>query len=782
MTTAKYPLNRPFDVGAGFDEPSDTYFFASSVVSYDPGTHQGQMQWQRYLRKPRLSFNQIDYPFAASQGWEFPDEYADQPVTDFQLAFLSERTIRLRMKTRPVSSRKASNEPSLMLEEGAADRRQPWESRREGDSAVVYESPFGSVTVGFNPWKITLRNSQGDILTETRHLSDSKSLLNSNQLPFAFRRSSADMGNQLAASFSLQPGEKLFGTGESFTRLNKRGQRIDLFTTDALSAQTPRMYKPIPFYLSSQGYGMFVHSTAPMTFDLGAAYDDTQTLYTGEEELDLFLFIGEPKDVLTEYTNLTGKSPLPPLWSFGLWMSRITYSSEEEVREVAEKLRTNGIPADVIHLDTGWFDKDWRCNYEFSGERFENPARMIADLKEQGLRVSLWQLPYFTPTNPLYGELLEKGYAVWTGEGNLPTDDAILDFSNPDAEQWYKEKIAGLLELGVGAIKVDFGEAAPLNGLYASGRSGYAEHNLYPLRYNRAVADITREVNGEAIIWARSAWAGSQRYPIHWGGDAENTDSAMAASLRGGLSLGLSGFTFWSHDIGGFVESSLEALYRRWLPFGMLTSHSRCHGAPPTEPWAYGEDFTAYFRRVTELKYSLLPYIYTQAKLSADKGHPLLRALFFEFPNDPGSWLVEDQYMFGTDLLIAPIFEEKTGRNVYLPPGEWIDFQTGARWTGCSWQRIEAGDIPIILLVKAGSVIPQLKPALSTTFLDWENIAFHAFEGSDVSDQGPLCCSLFEPSGQKLYAVEVKGSAVTVKSSDTREADNTKPGWTVLTV
>ena len=258
---------------------------------------------------------------------------------------------------------------------------------------------------------------------------------------------------------------------------------------------------------------------------------------------------------------------------------------------------------------------------------------------------------------------------VKNANGGMPYEDAVLDFSNPQTVAWYQDKLAGLLKMGVGAIKVDFGEAAPLNGFYASGKGGLYEHNLYPLRYNKTVADVTAKVNNEHIIWARSAWAGSQRYPIHWGGDAANTDIGMQGTLRGGLSLGLSGFSFWSHDIGGFVQKTPEELYRRWLPFGFLTSHSRAHGAPPKEPWLYNESFTKAFRESAEMKYKLMPYVYAQAKNCTEKGLPMVRALFVEFPDDPGAWLVEDQYMFGNDIMVAPMMENGSQRNVYLLQG-----------------------------------------------------------------------------------------------------------------
>jgi alpha-D-xyloside xylohydrolase len=310
--------------------------------------------------------------------------------------------------------------------------------------------------------------------------------------------------------------------------------------------------------------------------------------------------------------------------------------------------------------------------------------------------------------------------------------------------------------MGVGAIKVDFGEAGPHTGIYASGKTGFYEHNLFPLRYNKTVADITKQVSGENIIWARSAWAGSQRYPIHWGGDAENSNNGMQAELRGGLSFGLSGFSFWSHDIGGFVLKTPEDLYRRWLPFGMLTSHSRCHGAPPKEPWEYGEAFNNDFRLAAELKYKLMPYIYAQAKQCTEKGLPMVRALFVEYPDDPGSWLVEDEYLFGSDILVAPMLENGTERDVYLPKGKWIDYQTGQVYAS-GWNSIKTGKIPVVILVRDGAVIPHIKLAQSTQDMDWSKLDLVVFASAVQKVTGLICL----PSENTLHEVTLvkKGSS-----------------------
>ncbi|HEU4766441.1 MAG TPA: TIM-barrel domain-containing protein, partial [Pyrinomonadaceae bacterium] len=362
--------------------------------------------------------------------------------------------------------------------------------------------------------------------------------------------------------------------------------------------------------------------------------------------------------------------------------------------------------------------------------------KMIKDLRDQGFRVTLWQYTYVTSKNELWKEMVEKGYHVKNEGGRLPSEDATLDFSNPEAVKWYQGKIRDLLKLGVGAIKVDFGEGAPLSGGYMSGQSGWYEHNLYPLRYNKAVAEVTKEVTGEDVIWARSTWAGSQRYPLHWGGDAENTDSAMAAELRGGLSLGLSGFTYWSHDVGGFVNRAPRDLYRRWMAWGVLTSHTRAHGAPPREPWEYDAGLIEDFRNALGLRYSLMPYIYAQAKDSSARGFPMVRPLFFEYPNDPTSWTIDDAYMFGTDLLVAPMFASGDRRKVYVPPGEWIDYQSGRVYAGAKWHEIQLGKVPVVLLVKNHSVLPHIKVAQSTKDMDWDNVELRVFSTDNAAVTG----------------------------------------------
>ena len=689
-------LNETLDMSQEFNKLENTYFFAMNMVesSLEEG-EVGKLRFERFAKKSRVSFNQVEYAFEPTRSWEFPVEYAESPEFPFSISFVSESTVRIRFKTK---NSKLSNSTSLMIPEDIPSSSS-WKQVKH-DNEIEWVSQAGSVILQLNPFHLIFKDASGRILTQTYHMQDNLSLVNT-KVPFSYVRSNADMQTTIAASFTLSPQEKIFGCGESFTGLNKRGQKVNLWTRDALGAQTANMYKPIPFFMSSRGYGMFIHSSTPMTMDFGQTFDDMNNIYLGDEELDLFFFFGEPKQLLYEYTALTGRSPVPPLWSFGLWMSRITYKSEAEAREVANTLREHQIPCDVIHLDTGWFEKDWRCNYEFAPSRFDDPVQMIKDLREQGFRVSLWQIPYFTPGNEFYQEIIDRGLHVKNLNGGLPTEDAILDYSNPEAVEWYKEKIANLLEIGVSAIKVDFGEAGPLHGMYHSGKSGLYEHNLYPLRYNKAVGEVTEEINEESIIWARSAWAGSQRYPIHWGGDAENTNSAMA---------------------------------------------------PPKEPWEYSEQFMDQFREATELKYRLMPYIYTQAQLCSQQGLPMMRTLFLEYPEDPNAWLVDDAYMFGSDMLVAPLFENEPGRKVYVPYGTWIDYQTGQTYEGGTWHVIQAGVIPIIIFIKSGSIIPQVKPAEHTGAINWEEVEFKPY----VVHSDEVCKGhYYHPIEQRMYELNL---------------------------
>ena len=742
-----YLMNQPLDMSTDFRDLSNTLFFADHLESFDAKSGEGLVNWKRGHLMPRQAFNtngaqprkmrMLDFPFTA---------YENDPNLKFKIDFVTPRTVRIRMLTTPVEPKPAA---SIMLAKEPG-RDGSWKVTETNDK-IIYSSDYGTIQINKNPWRIVLKDKAGRILSQTAALSDADST-QVKYTPFCFVKRGSDNARRINPVFTLTADEMIFGCGESATGLNKAGQKVNLFVTDPQGPETDQMYKPIPFFMSNRGYGMFMHTSAPVTCDFGATYIGLNKMFMGDENLDLFVFFGEPKDILDEYTDLVGKPGMPPLWSFGTWMSRITYFSEKEGYDVAANIRKNKYPCDVIHFDTGWFDVDWQCDYKFSENRFQNPQQMFKDLRSQGFHVCLWQLPYFTPKNRYFSELIEKDMYVKNRNGELPYEDVVLDFSNPETVKWYQDKLAGLLNIGVSAIKVDFGEAAPLNGIYASGKSGWYEHNLYPVRYDMAVSEITKKLHNENIMWARAAWAGSQRYPLHWGGDAATTNTGLLGTLRAGLSFGLSGFSFWSHDMGGFVKSTPEDLYCRWIPFGFLTSHTRAHGAPPTEPWLYdSKRVQDVFRKSAEMKYRLMPYVYAQAKECTEKGLPMLRALFVEFPDDPGAWKVDDEYLFGSQILVAPLLESgMTGRTVYLPEGKWIDYQTEKVYEG-GWHRIEAGSLPIIMLVRDGSVLPHLKLAQSTAEMDWSKMSLKVYSADKKQAEGLVCL----PADNRIQVVKV---------------------------
>ncbi len=748
----------PKDVSTDFNDLSNTYFLADSLVAFDKAKGEGMVQWKRYRMSPRQAFNLNGYWPVRMQMLDFPDAaYDNDPALRFTIEFISPRTARIRMLTTPVVPKDTDADDPMLCDTFKKEASHTTAcTKNEDKGKISFSTNYGSIEVQRYPWRIVIKDANSKTLTQTRHIIDNDST-QVKLLPFSFIKRGSDNSRSVNPVLLLSPGERIYGCGESFTSLNKVGQKVHLSVTDPQGPETDGMYKPVPFYFSNRGYGIFMHTSAPVTADFGASYIGAQRLFMADEQIDLFVFFGSPKDILNEYTNITGKSPMPPLWSFGTWMSRITYFSQQEGLDIAHKLRDNHIPADVIHFDTGWFGTDWQCDYEFAKDRFPSPKKMLRQLAKDGFHTCLWQLPYFTPKNRFFNEIIRDNLHIRNATGGMPVEDAILDFTNPETVGWYQSKITNLLRQGVSTIKCDFGEAAPYNGFYHNGRGGLYEHNLYPLRYNKALWEaVEHQYPGEGIIWARSAWAGSQRYALHWGGDAATTNTGMLGDLRGGLSFGLSGFSFWSHDMGGFVTASPEDIYRRWLPFGFLSSHTRAHGAPPTEPWLISESFTQAFRQCAEMKYKLMPYVYAQAKDCSERGLPMVRALLVEFPQDPGAWLVEDEYMFGSQMLVAPLLESGNARTVYLPSFEgvegdskWIDYQTGKVYSS-GYQTIQAGPIPAIILVRDGSIIPHAPLAQRTDQIDWNAIELKEYKADSTRCTGLL----YKPGDKKCEIIE----------------------------
>lgn len=497
-----------------------------------------------------------------------------------------------------------------------------------------------------------------------------------------------------AFSLYVEPNERFAGTGERFAHMNLAGKTFTLENVDALGVNNRRAYKNIPFYLSSRLYGLFIHTPEHLRLSLADVSTRAAQGVVDEPVLDLFFVGGDNLErVLFHYRQITGFPAEPPVWSYGMWMSKMSYETATEVRTVAKKLREHQIPCDVLHVDVSWFDEPWVCDWQFSQKTFPEPEQLTAELRKQGYRMTVWQLPHVARKAKIYAEAKSKGYVVESETAGKISESifsglehvATIDFTNPDAVKWYQGMLQRLERQGVAAIKADFGEHIHIECNYA-GMAGRRLHNLYALLYQKAAFEATKA----GVIWARSAWAGSQRYPLHWGGDSAGSWDGLAGSIRGGLHFGMSGFAFWSHDVPGFhgVPNFMNSwpsdnLYVRWTQAGVFTSHLRYHGAQPREPYEYPA-VEGIVRKWLNLRYSLIPYLLDEAHAAATSGFPLLRSLALHH-ND--CWHIDDQFYCGSKLLVAPVMNDTGVRDVYLPAGEWVDFWTGKIYAGGQWLR-----------------------------------------------------------------------------------------------
>ena len=504
-------------------------------------------------------------------------------------------------------------------------------------------------------------------------------------------------------SFRCKPDECFAGTGERFRKMDLSGQTFQLKNQDGQGVNNRRCYKNIPFYLSSRMYGAFFHTSDYCKLSLADHSTRSVQFMNDQATIDVFLIGGQsPEEILRSYRMLTGFPTMPPLWSFGIWMSRMTYFSADEVNEICDRLRKEHYPCDVIHLDTGWFRTDWLCEWKFNPERFPDPKGFIQRLADNGFKVSLWQLPYVAKGAEQLQEAKANHYisqptkAEDTSTGGASNFSALdyagtIDYTYDKAVDWYKNTLLKpLLDMGVKCIKTDFGENIHMDHRY-HGMTPERLNNIYSLLYQRAAFEITKDVTGDGIVWARSAWAGCQRYPLHWGGDSASSWDGLAGSLKGGLHFGLSGFAFWSHDVPGFhsipdfMNSPIdENVYVRWTQFGVFSSHIRYHGTCKREPWHY-PNIAPIVKRWWKLRYKLLPYIIEQGEQCTKTGYPMVRALLMHHPDDCQVWHIDDEYYFGSEFLVAPVTNSENRRDIYLPEGLWVNFFTGEPLDGGRW-------------------------------------------------------------------------------------------------
>ncbi|MGH3658557.1 MAG: alpha-xylosidase, partial [Micromonosporaceae bacterium] len=458
-----------------------------------------------------------------------------------------------------------------------------------------------------------------------------------------------------------------YGLGERFGPLVRNGQAVDVWNTDG-GTTSELAYKNVPFLLTDAGYGIFVDHPGRVSFEVASEAVSRLQFSVEDQSLTYYFVYGPtPKEILRRYTALTGRPARLPVWSYGLWLSTsfTTSYDEETVASFVDGMAERDLPLSVFHFDCFWMREFNWCDFAWDPRTFPDPAGMLRRLKERGLRVCVWINPYIAQRSPLFDEGRRNGYLLRRPDGDVWQWDhwqpgmAFVDFTNPDARRWYAAKLDALLDLGVDCFKSDFGERIPADAVYFDGSDPQRAHNHYAYLYNETVFELlrSRHGEGEAVVFARAATAGTQRFPVHWGGDSECTFVAMAEVLRGGLSLGMSGFGYWSHDIGGFEGTPDAAVFKRWVPFGLLSSHSRLHGSSSYRvPWLFDDEAVDVLKRFTRLKARLMPYLMGAARQAWTSGTPMMRAMVLEFPDDPACAHLERQYMLGDDLLVAPVF------------------------------------------------------------------------------------------------------------------------------
>lgn len=550
-------------------------------------------------------------------------------------------------------------------------------------------------------------------------------------------------------SFECKMNECFAGTGERFAKMDLSGQTFFLKNQDGQGVNNRRTYKNIPFYVSSRMYGVFYHTTAHSKLSLAGVSTRSVEFLSDQPQIDAFLIGGDSlEEIIRGYRDLTGYPSMPPLWSFGIWMSRMTYFSADEVNGICNRLREEHYPCDVIHLDTGWFKTDWLCEWKFNKERFPDPKAFVQGLLKKGFKVSLWQLPYVAEDAEQIDEARKNNYICkltkqQESEGsNFSALDyaGTIDFTSKKATDWYKGLLKRLLDMGVKCIKTDFGENIHMDAIYEN-MSPELLNNLYSLLYQKAAYEITKDVTGDGIVWARSAWAGCQRYPLHWGGDSCSSWEGLAGSLRGGLHFGLSGFAFWSHDVPGFhtlpnfMNSIVQDdVYMRWTQFGVFSSHIRYHGTNKREPWFY-PNIAPLVKRWWNLRYKLIPYILRESEKATKSGSTIVQALIFHHPEDNTCWHIDDEYYFGDDFLVAPVMNSENVRDIYLPEGDWIDFFTGERHIvadGGKWlKNVEVPLERMPVFVRCGATIPMYPEQVdSTDDMDMSKVEEITVDGS----------------------------------------------------
>lgn len=576
--------------------------------------------------------------------------------------------------------------------------------------------------------------------------------------------------NHLHEQLTLAVGENVYGLGERFTPFVKNGQVVENTNKDGGTA-CEQVYKSVPFYLTNRGYGVLVNEAGPVSFEVGSEKVARVQFSREGESLDYCVIAGpSPKDVVSRLTALTGRAPLPPAWSFGLWLttSFTTQYDEATATHFIDEMARRELPLSVFHFDCFWMREFQWCDFEWDRRGFPEPEAMLKRLHAKGLKISLWINPYVAQKSPLFAEGVKHGYFIKRTNGlTFQTDQwqpgmAIVDFTNPAAKAWYQGHLRRLLAMGADCFKTDFGERIPSVGVqYFDGSDPVEMHNLYALQYNQAVFELLQDVQGDdAIVFARSTYASGQRFPVHWGGDCWSNFESMAESLRGGLSLTSCGFAFWSHDIGGFEGTAPATIYKRWAAFGLLSSHSRLHGSSSYRvPWAYDDEACDVLRLFTKLKCRLMPYLWAAAIEAHREGVPTMRAMMLEFPDDPACDTLDRQYMLGGSLLVAPVFTEGGAVDFYLPAGRWTHLLNGQVREGGRWYREIHDHLSLPLYVRPGTLLAL---GADDTRPDYDHAKGVTLRLHELADGATATCTLFDLAGNPSATITARRTGAEV--------------------
>ncbi|CDN13620.1 Alpha-glucosidase [Richelia intracellularis] len=541
----------------------------------------------------------------------------------------------------------------------------------------------------------------------------------------------------------ISPQEKFYGFGERVGMLNHRGKRFTHWTTDCVdyNALTDEMYQAIPFFMSVSpeiNYGVFFNTTHWSQFDVGAEQADVLQMTTHSRELDYYIIYGEePGDIIESYTQLTGRIDLPPLWSLGYHQCRWSYDSETKVRQLVKEFRDRHIPCDVIHLDIDYM-QGYRV-FTWNNRQFPNPQQLIKDLNRVGFQVVNIIDPgvkYELDTDyHVCDRGLEQDYFVRHPDGKLfhgyvwPDRAVFPDFLRTDVRQWWGNLHRSLTDIGIAGIWNDMNEPAlddrpfcdegdkitfPLNTLQGDTeeRVTHAEtHNLYGMMMTKACREALETLRSQrSFVLTRSGYAGIQKWSAVWTGDNQSLWEYLEISLPMLCNLGLSGVPFVGADIGGFAGNATPELFARWMQIGvfypLMRSHSMIH-TKPHEPWSFGEEVEKICREYIELRYRLLPYLYSLFWSAANTGSPILRPLFYHYPQDSQTYELYDQVLLGSSLMAAPVYRPGVeSRSVYLPAGTWYDWWTGESRTGEKYILAHAPLEKMPIYIREGSIIP----------------------------------------------------------------------------